>query len=130
MIIFAYAGKFVDPNLGDKGLRVKCWRTQWRASLDADLIDATPNQRRLVGTSSGPAARSWTTTTTQRQGLRLEELPAGEVGARDGPGLHSKTGIVMEQPGARLQPDERARRDRARCAGALHILAGRDENSR
>ena len=47
MIIFAYAGKFVDPNLGDKGFSGEVFETQWRAALEGDMIDATPNQKRL-----------------------------------------------------------------------------------
>ena len=47
MIIFAYAGKFVDPNLGDKGFSGGVFETQWRAALEPDMIDATPNQKRL-----------------------------------------------------------------------------------
>jgi len=47
MIIFAYAGKFVDPTLGDKGFSGEVFENQWRSALDGELIDATPNQRRL-----------------------------------------------------------------------------------
>ncbi len=34
MIIFAYAGKFVDPTLGDKGFSGEFFERQWRAAVE------------------------------------------------------------------------------------------------
>lgn len=47
MIIFAYAGKIVDPALGDKGLSGEALESQWRSAVESDLIDASPNQKKI-----------------------------------------------------------------------------------
>ena len=42
MIIFAYAGKFVDPTLGDKGFSGEVFENQWRAHRPVSSSGAPP----------------------------------------------------------------------------------------
>ncbi len=130
MIIFAYAGKFVDPNLGDKGFSGEVLETQWRASLDADLIDATPNQRRLVEKLiwSGRQVIDNNQDRLNVKGFGWKNFLPAKWEREMGQVFTAKTGIVIKQPGRAYRSPMNVPDATERAALEHYILAGRDEN--
>jgi len=72
-----------------QGFSGEFFERQWRGAVEHDMIDATPTRKRsskaLLGRPPGDRQQPGP---SQRQGHWLEAPPAGQVGTRNGPGVH------------------------------------------
>ena len=103
MIIFAYAGKFVDPTLGDKGFSGEFFERQWRVSVESELIDATPNQKKIIEKLFW-AGRQVIDNNQDRlnvKGIGWKHFLPAKWEREMGQVFTARTGIVIKQPGQR-----------------------------
>ena len=101
MIIFAYAGKFVDPTIGDKGFSGEFFERQWRASVEHDMIDATPNQKRILERLFW-AGRQVIENNQDRlnvKGIGWKHFLPAKWEREMGQVFTARTGIIIKQPG-------------------------------
>lgn len=100
MVIFAQMGKLTDPELGDKGFTGEYFAEQWATSMEADLIDITPDQRRILDKLVW-AGRQSIDNNQERLNVRgvgwKNFLPA-KWARETGLAFNSRTGIVTKQP--------------------------------
>lgn len=130
MIIFAYAGKFVDPALGDKGFSGAVFEGQWRSALDAELIDATPTQKRLFEKLFW-AGRQVIDNNQERintNGVGWKNFLPAKWEREMGQVFTARTGIVIKQPGRAYRSPMNAPDDAERSALEHYIKAGHAEN--
>lgn len=130
MIIFAYSGKFVDPTLGDKGFSGEYFERQWRNSVEADMIDATPNQKRIIEKLFW-AGRQVIENNQDRinvKGIGWKHFLPAKWEREMGQVFTARTGIIIKQPGRAYRspvnvPDEMELRVLQR-----YVDGGRDDN--
>ncbi len=130
LIIFAYAGKFVDPALGDKGFSGEVFERQWRAALEPDMIDATPTQKRLFEKLIW-AGRQVIENNQDRlnfKGVGWKNFLPAKWEREMGQVFTAKTGIVIKQPGRAYRSPMNVPDDTERAAIEHYIKAGHDEN--
>lgn len=131
LIIFAYSGKFVDPNLGDKGFSADAFEKQWRAALEPDFIDATPNQRRLYEKLIW-AGRQVIDNNQDRinfKGVGWKNFLPAKWEREMGQVFTARTGIVIRQPGRAYRSPVNVPDDTERAALVQYVEAGRDANA-
>ena len=131
LIIFAYAGKFVDPNLGDKGFSGEVFERQWRAALEGDMIDATPNQKRLYEKLIW-AGRQVIENNQDRinfKGVGWKNFLPAKWEREMGQVFTARTGIVIKQPGRAYRSPVNVPDDTERAALVHYIQAGHGENA-
>jgi hypothetical protein len=131
LIIFAYAGKFVDPNLGDKGFSGEVFETQWRAALESDMIDATPTQKRLYEKLIW-AGRQVIENNQDRlnfKGVGWKNFLPAKWEREMGGVFTAKTGIVIKQPGRAYRNPVNVPDDAERAALVHYVKAGHNENA-
>mgnify|MGYP003452559510 FL=1 len=113
MIIFAYAGKFVDPAIGDKGFSGAFFERQWRAAVEQDIFDATPNQKKIVEKLFW-AGRQVIENNQDRlnvKGVGWKHFLPAKWEREMGQVFTARTGIIIKQPGRNYRspvnvPDE------------------------
>jgi len=130
LIIFAYAGKFVDPSLGDKGFSGEVFETQWRAALEPDMLDATPNQKRLYEKLIW-AGRQVIENNQDRinfKGVGWKNFLPAKWEREMGQVFTARTGIVIKQPGRAYRSPVNVPDEAERAALVYYIKAGREEN--
>jgi len=131
LIIFAYAGKFVDPNLGDKGFSGEVFETQWRAALEDDMIDATPTQKRLYEKLiwAGRQVIENNQDRLNTKGVGWKNFLPAKWEREMGGVFTARTGIVIKQPGRAYRSPMNVPDDTERAALVHYVKAGRDENA-
>jgi general secretion pathway protein A len=130
MIIFAYAGKIVDPKLGDKGFSGEVFETQWRNALENDMLDATPTQKRLYEKLIW-AGRQVIDNNQERintQGVGWKNFLPAKWEREMGQVFTARTGIVIKQPGRAYRSPMNAPDETERAALVHYVKAPRDEN--
>lgn len=130
MIIFAYAGKFVDPTLGDKGFSGEVFEGQWRSAVEPDLIDATPGQRKIFEKLFW-AGRQVIDNNQERlntKGVGWKNFLPAKWEREMGQVFTARTGIVIKQPGRAYRSPMNAPDDTERSALEHYINAGHGEN--
>ncbi len=130
MIIFAYAGKFVDPTLGDKGFSGEFFERQWRAAVEGDLIDATPNQKKIIEKLFW-AGRQVIDNNQDRlnvKGVGWKNFLPAKWEREMGQVFTARTGIVIKQPGRTYRSPVNVPDATERKALEHYIKAGHDEN--
>ena len=130
MIIFAYAGKFVDPTLGDKGFSGGVFEAQWRAALEPDMIDATPNQKRLYEKLiwAGRQVMENNQDRINTKGVGWKNFLPAKWEREMGQVFTAKTGIVIKQPGRAYRSPVNVPDDAERAALVHYVKAGLNEN--
>ena len=131
MIIFAYAGKFVDPTLGDKGFSGAAFENQWRSAVEPDLIDATPSQKRIFEKLFW-AGRQVIDNNQERlntKGVGWKNFLPAKWEREMGQVFTARTGIVIKQPGRAYRSPMNAPDETERSALEHYIKAGHAENS-
>ena len=130
LIIFAYAGKFVDPNLGDKGFSGEVFETQWRAALEPDMLDATPTQKRLYEKLiwAGRQVIENNQDRLNTKGVGWKNFLPAKWEREMGGVFTARTGIVIKQPGRAYRSPANVPDDAERAALVHYIKAGREEN--
>jgi Protein of unknown function (DUF3365) len=130
MIIFAYAGKFVDPALGDKGFSGAVFESQWRSAVEPDLIDATPSQKKIFEKLFW-AGRQVIDNNQERlntKGVGWKNFLPAKWEREMGQVFTARTGIVIKQPGRAYRSPMNAPDDTERSALEHYIKAGHAEN--
>ncbi len=130
MIIFSYAGKFVDPNLGDKGFSGEVFERQWRDALEADMIDATPTQKRLYEKLiwAGRQVIENNQDRINAKGVGWKNFLPAKWEREMGQVFAAKTGIVIKQPGRAYRSPTNAPDETERNALVHFVKAARDNN--
>lgn len=131
MIIFAYAGKIVDPKLGDKGLSGESFETQWRDAIEPLLIDATPDQKRIIEKLIW-AGRQVMDNNQERinfKGVGWKNFLPAKWEREMGQVLTARTGIVIKQPGRAYRSPVNVPDETERNAMVHYINAGHGENA-
>ncbi|MDX9995160.1 MAG: DUF3365 domain-containing protein [Rhodocyclaceae bacterium] len=130
MIIFSYAGKFVDPNLGDKGFSGEVFERQWRDALEPDMIDATPTQKRLYEKLiwAGRQVIENNQDRINAKGVGWKNFLPAKWEREMGQVFTAKTGIVIKQPGRAYRSPTNAPDETERAALVHYVKAARDDN--
>ena len=131
LIIFAYAGKFVDPALGDKGFSGEVFERQWRAALEPEMIDATPNQKRLYEKLiwAGRQVIENNQDRLNTKGVGWKNFLPAKWEREMGQVYTARTGIVIKQPGRAYRSPVNVPDDTERSALEHYIKAGHGENA-
>ena len=130
MIIFAYSGKLTDPELGDKGFSGEVFEKQWRAAVDAEMLDATPNQKRIIEKLFW-AGRQVIDNNQDRlnvKGIAWKNFLPAKWEREMGQVFTARAGIVIKQPGRAYRSPMNAPDDTERSALEHYINAGHGEN--
>lgn len=131
MIIFAYSGKLTDPELGDKGFSGEVFEKQWRAAVDAEMLDATPNQKRIIEKLFW-AGRQVIDNNQDRlnvKGIAWKNFLPAKWEREMGQVFTAKTGIVIKQPGRAYRSPVNVPDDTERAALVHYVKAGHGENA-
>jgi hypothetical protein len=130
MIIFAYSGKFVDPNLGDKGFSGELFERQWRAAVEGDMIDATPSQKRIIEKLFW-AGRQVIDNNQDRinvKGIAWKHFLPAKWEREMGQVFTARTGIIIKQPGRAYRSPVNVPDDLERNVLQRYVDGGRDDN--
>ena len=131
MIIFAYSGKLTDPELGDKGFSGEVFEKQWRAAVDAEMLDATPNQKRIIEKLFW-AGRQVIDNNQDRlnvKGIAWKNFLPAKWEREMGQVFTARTGIIIKQPGRAYRSPVNVPDDAERGALEYFIKAGLGENA-
>jgi len=130
MIIFAYAGKIVDPALGDKGLSGAALESQWRSAVEADLIDASPNQKKIFEKLfwAGRQVMDNNQERINTKGVGWKNFLPAKWEREMGQVFAARTGIIIKQPGRAYRSPMNAPDDTERAALEHYVKAGHGEN--
>ncbi len=130
MIIFAYAGKIVDPALGDKGLSGEALESQWRSAVESDLIDASPNQKKIFEKLfwAGRQVMDNNQERINTKGVGWKNFLPAKWEREMGQVFTARTGIVIKQPGRAYRSPMNVPDDTERAALEHYVKAGHGEN--
>ena len=131
MIIFAYSGKLTDPELGDKGFSGEVFEKQWRAAVDAEMLDATPNQKRIIEKLFW-AGRQVIDNNQDRlnvKGIAWKNFLPAKWEREMGQVFTARTGIIIKQPGRAYRSPVNVPDDVERSTLEHFIKAGHAENA-
>lgn len=131
MIIFAYSGKLTDPELGDKGFSGEVFEKQWRAAVDAEMIDATPNQKRIIEKLFW-AGRQVIDNNQDRlnvKGIAWKNFLPAKWEREMGQVFTARTGIIIKQPGRAYRSPVNVPDDVERSTLEYFIKAGHGESA-
>ncbi|MFA4968826.1 MAG: DUF3365 domain-containing protein [Sulfuritalea sp.] len=130
MIIFAYAGKIVDPTLGDKGLSGEALESQWRSAVEPELIDASPNQKKIFEKLfwAGRQVMDNNQERINTKGVGWKNFLPAKWEREMGQVFAARTGIVIKQPGRAYRSPMNAPDDTERAALEHYVKAGHGEN--
>ncbi|MGA7178102.1 MAG: DUF3365 domain-containing protein [Thiobacillaceae bacterium] len=101
MILLANSKKLVDPTLGDKGFSGEFFERQWRAAVEPDMIDATPNQKKIMEKLFW-AGRQVVDNNQDRinvKGIAWKHFLPAKWAREMGQVFTARTGIIIRQPG-------------------------------
>lgn len=130
MIIFAYAGKIVDPTLGDKGLSGDALESQWRSAVEPDLIDASPSQKKIFEKLfwAGRQVMDNNQERINTKGVGWKNFLPAKWEREMGQVFAARTGIIIKQPGRAYRSPMNAPDDTERNALEHYVKAGHGEN--
>lgn len=130
MIIFSYAGKFVDPKLGDKGFSGEVFERQWSDAIEPDMIDATPIQKRLYEKLiwAGRQVIENNQDRINTKGVGWKNFLPAKWEREMGQVFTARTGIVIKQPGRAYRSPMNAPDETERAALMHYVKAARDDN--
>lgn len=130
LIIFAYSKKLTDPELGDKGFTGEFFETQWRSTLDHELMDATPNQKRIMEKLFW-AGRQVIENNQDRlnvKGVAWKHFLPAKWEREMGQVFTARTGIIIKQPGRTYRSPVNVPDDLERSTLQHFVDASLDEN--
>jgi hypothetical protein len=130
MIIFSYAGKFVDPTLGDKGFSGEFFERQWRAAVEHEMIDATPNQKKIIEKLFW-AGRQVIENNQDRlniKGIAWKHFLPAKWEREMGQVFTARTGIIIKQPGRTYRSPVNVPDELERSVLQRFVDGGRDDN--
>ncbi len=130
MIIFAYSKKLTDPTLGDKGFGGEFFEKQWRSALEGEMLDATPNQKRIFEKLFW-AGRQVIDNNQDRlnvKGIAWKHFLPAKWEREMGQVFTARTGIIIKQPGRNYRSPVNVPDDMERSMLQHFIAAKQDEN--
>jgi general secretion pathway protein A len=129
MIIFAYAKKLTDPAIGDKGFTGEFFLEQWRNSLQGELLDATPSQKRILEKLfwAGKQVIDNNQDRLNVKGIAWKHFLPAKWEREMGQVFTARTGIIIKQPGRAYRSPVNVPDELERSAMQKYIDAGRDE---
>ncbi|MCW8828457.1 MAG: DUF3365 domain-containing protein [Gammaproteobacteria bacterium] len=100
MVIFAQMGKLTDPALGDKGFTGDVFANQWKAALEAEFMDASPDQQRIIDKLlwAGKLSMDNNQDRLNVKGVKWKHFLPAKWARETGLMFNSRTGIVTKQP--------------------------------
>lgn len=100
LIIFAHMERIGDPNIGDKGFTADYFAERWLAALEADFLDATPSQKRILDklVFAGKQSIANNQERLNVKGVSWKNFLPAKWARETGQILNSMTGIVTNQP--------------------------------
>lgn len=130
LIIFAYSKQLTDPALGDKGFTGEFFEKQWRSALEGELMDATPNQRRILEKLFW-AGRQVIDNNQDRlnvKGVAWKHFLPAKWEREMGQVFTARTGIIIKQPGRAYRSPVNVPDDLERSTLEHFIGTGQGEN--
>lgn len=130
LIIFAYSKKLTDPELGDKGFSGEFFEKQWRSALEGEMLDATPNQKRILEKLFW-AGRQVIDNNQDRlnvKGIAWKHFLPAKWEREMGQVFTARTGIIIKQPGRNYRSPVNVPDDMERGMLQYFIDARLDEN--
>ncbi len=100
LVIFAQMGKLTDPKLGDKGFTGDVFVEQWKASLEAEFMSASPTQKRIIDKLiwAGKLAMDNNQDRLNVKGVKWKHFLPAKWARETGLMFNSRTGIITKQP--------------------------------
>jgi general secretion pathway protein A len=100
MVIFSQMSKLTDASIGDKGYTGDVFEKQWRAAIEHLLIDASPNQQRIMEKVlwAGKQAIDNNQDRLNVQGVSWKHFLPAKWEREMGSLLNARTGILTKQP--------------------------------
>jgi hypothetical protein len=100
LVIFAQMGKLTDPKLGDKGFSGDIFLEQWSSSLEAEFMDASSTQQRIIDKLlwAGKLSMDNNQDRINVKGVKWKHFLPAKWARETGLMFNSKTGIVTKQP--------------------------------
>lgn len=130
LIIFAYSKKLTDPELGDKGFTGEFFEKQWRSTLEGEMLDATPNQKRIMEKLFW-AGRQVIDNNQDRlnvKGVAWKHFLPAKWEREMGQVFNSRTGIIIKQPGRTYRSPVNVPDDMERSTLQYFVDAGHGES--
>ena len=131
LIIFAYSKKLTDPELGDKGFTGEFFERQWRSTLDSEMLDASPNQKRILDKLFW-AGRQVIDNNQDRlnfKGVAWKHFLPAKWEREMGQVFTARTGIIIKQPGRNYRSPVNVPDEMERGMLQYYVDAGQDENT-
>ncbi len=117
IVIFAQMSKIGDPKLGDKNFGADKFAAQWEAAMEAQLMDITPNQQRILKMLiwAGKLSMEINQDRINVKGVKYKHFLPAKWARETGLFFNAKTGIFTRQPGVNYRhpsnaPDEAERK--------------------
>jgi len=100
LVIFAQMGKLTDPTLGDKGFSGDVFADQWKSALEAEFMDASTTQQRIIDKLiwAGKLSMDNNQDRLNVQGVKWKHFLPAKWARETGLMFNSRTGIVTKQP--------------------------------
>ena len=100
LVIFAQMKKLTDPKLGDKGFTGDVFAEQWKATLEAEFMSASPEQQRIIDKLiwAGKQAMDNNQDRLNVKGVKWKHFLPAKWAREAGLMFNSRTGIVTKQP--------------------------------
>jgi len=100
LVIFAQMKKLTDPELGDKGFTGDVFLDQWKTALEAEFLDASPAQQRIIDKLLWAGKQSIDNNQDRLnvKGVKWKHFLPAKWARETGQLLNSRTGIVTKQP--------------------------------
>ncbi|HHB92642.1 MAG TPA: DUF3365 domain-containing protein [Thioploca sp.] len=117
LVIFAQMGKLTNPNIGNKNFTGDIFLKQWQASIEADLIDISSTQQRIIDKLlwAGKQCVDNNQDRINIKGVKWKHFLPAKWARETGLMFNSRTGIVTKQPSIHYRhpsnvPDEKERK--------------------
>jgi len=100
LVIFAQMKKLTDPKIGNKGFTGDVFAEQWKASLEAEFMSASPTQKRIINKLvwAGKQAMDNNQDRLNIKGVKWKHFLPAKWARETGLMFNSRTGIVTKQP--------------------------------
>jgi general secretion pathway protein A len=100
LVIFAQMKKLTNPKLGDKGFTGDVFAEQWKQSLEAEFMSASPAQERIIKKLiwAGKQAMDNNQDRLNVKGVKWKHFLPAKWAREAGLMFNSRTGIVTKQP--------------------------------
>lgn len=100
LVIFAQMPKLTNPELGDKGFSGDEFVEQWKATLEADFMSATPKQKEILDKLIWAGKQSMDNNQDRLniKGIKWKHFLPAKWARETGLMFNSRTGIVTKQP--------------------------------